>query len=158
MAFRDKELRVRGATTVAGRQLKRYQIDQPDRRITPEVERAAYAVLPHLLPPPDGSTPPAGWVVLHRGADTGAYLLAYTWFWDNVVECRIAVAGQPALGCPDDDPARFVPLDRPGVGCVWELGVLEHERAAWVRHVLAPDRPDLDGYLADRKMEGPVGR
>ena len=158
MAFRDKELRVPGVTTVAGRQLKRYHIDQPDQPITPEVERAAYAVLPDLLSPPDGGTPPAGWVVLHRGADTGAYLLAYTWFWDNVVECRIAVAGQPVLGCPDDHPARFVPLDRPGVGCVWELGVLEHERAAWVRHVLAPDRPDLDGYLADQRAEGPVGR
>ncbi|MGN9807679.1 hypothetical protein [Micromonospora sp. DPT] len=158
MAFRDKELRTPGPVTVAGRQLKRYHIDQPEPRLTPEVERAAYAFLPRLLPPPDGGTPPAGWVVLHRGADTGAYLLAYTWFWDNVVECRIAVAGQPALRCPDDDPAHFVPLDRPGVGCVWELGVLEHERAAWVRHVLAPDLPDLAGYLADSRAEGPVGR
>ncbi|MEH0985824.1 hypothetical protein [Micromonospora sp. CPCC 205556] len=158
MAFRDKTLRVPGPTTIAGRQLKRYHIDQPEVPLTPEVERAAYAVLPDLLPPADPTTPPAGWVVLHRGADTGAYLLAYTWFWDNVVRCRIAVAGQPALDCPDDDPTHFVPLDRLEVGCVWELGVLEHERVAWVRHVLAPDRPDLAGYLADSRAEGPVGR
>jgi hypothetical protein len=97
-------------------------------------------------------------VVLHRGADTGAYLLAYSWFFDNVVEARIAVAGQPAVGSPDDDPTHFTDMRRPGVGCVWELGVLEHERAAWIRHVLAPDRPDLDGWLADTRAEGPVGR
>ena len=48
-------------------------------------------------------------------------------------------------------------MPRPGVGCVWELGVLEHERTAWIRHVLAPDRPDLAGYLADTRAEGPVG-
>ncbi|MEV1333770.1 hypothetical protein AB0J20_29830 [Micromonospora costi] len=157
MAFSDKELRVPGPVTVAGRHLKRYHIDQPARPIEPEVEKAAYEVLPTLLPEPDG-TPPAGWVVLHRGADSGAYLLAYCWTWDNVVEARIAVAGQPVLGCPDEDPSQFVPLRRPGVGCVWELGVLEHERAAWIRHVLAPERPDVEAYLADTRAEGPVGR
>ncbi|GAA4574493.1 hypothetical protein GCM10023176_41600 [Micromonospora coerulea] len=158
MAFRDKELTVPGTVEVAGRHVKRYHIDQPDRRLEPAVVAAAYEYLPQLLAGPDDGTPPASWVVLHRGADSGAYLLAYSWFWDNVVECRIAVAGQPALDCPDDDPAHFVPMPRPGVGCVWELGVLEHERAAWVRHVLAPDRPDLAGYLGDTRVEGPVGR
>ncbi|SBT41163.1 hypothetical protein [Micromonospora auratinigra] len=157
MTFQDKELTVPGPVEVGGRHVKRYHVDQPDRRLEPAVVEAAYAYLPHLLPEPDG-TPAAGWVVLHRGADTGAYLLAYSWFFDNVVQCRIAVAGQPALDCPDDDPTHFVPLAQPGVGCVWELGVLEHERAAWIRHVLAPDAPDLAGYLADSRAEGPVGR
>ncbi|MEU6078333.1 hypothetical protein [Micromonospora sp. NPDC047074] len=32
-------------------------------------------------------------------------------------------------------------------------GVLEHERAAWARQLLAPERPDPTGWLADR----PVG-
>jgi hypothetical protein len=158
MAFRDKELSVPGVSTLAGRQLKRYHIDQPDHRIEPEVEKAAYAFLPRLLPTGDPTTPPASWVVLHRGADTGAYLLAYSWVWDNVVEVRIAAAGQPALDCPDDDPAHFTELRRPWAGCVWELGVLEHERAAWARHVLTPDVPDLDGYLTDTRAEGAVGR
>ncbi|PZF98159.1 hypothetical protein [Micromonospora deserti] len=158
MTFHDKELRAPGPVEVTGRRLKRYHIDQPDRPIEPEVERAAYAVLPRLIPAARGdATPPGGWVVLHRGADTGAYLLAYSWVWDNVVEVRIAAAGQPALDCPDDDPTHFVDLNRPWMGCIWELGVLEHERAAWARHVLAPDRPDLAGYLAETRAEGPVG-
>jgi hypothetical protein len=158
MAFHDKELTVRPAITIAGRRIKRYHIDQPDRRIEPAVEKAAYELLPRLLPESDGETPRASWVVLHRGADTGAYLLAYSWFWGNVVQVRIMVAGQPALGCPDTDPSRFVPLERQIVGCVWELGVFEHERTAWIRHVLHPDQPDLDGWLADTRAEGPVGR
>ncbi|QGN48740.1 hypothetical protein ACN26Y_22200 [Micromonospora sp. WMMD558] len=158
MAFRDKELRVPAPITVAGRRVKRYHIDQPERPLEPEVERAAYAFLPRLLPPAgaDG-TPPVSWVVLHRGADTGAYLLAYTWFFDNVVEAHVAEAGQPAIGCPDDDPTHFVEMRRPVVGCVWELGMLEHERAAWIRHVLAPDRPDVEAYVADTRAEGTVG-
>ncbi|MGN9811714.1 hypothetical protein ACTMSW_20435 [Micromonospora sp. BQ11] len=159
MAFRDKELRVPEPLTLAGRRIKRYHIDQPGRRLEAHVQRAAYDYLPALLPPAGEDGTPAGtWVVLHRGADTGAYLLAYSWFFDNVVEARIAVAGQPAVGSPDDDPTHFTEMRRPAVGCVWELGVLEHERTAWIRHILAPDRPDLDAWLADTRVEGPVGR
>ncbi|MFG3558892.1 hypothetical protein ACGGAQ_31405 [Micromonospora sp. NPDC047557] len=159
MAFRDKDLRTPGPVTVDGWQLKRYHIDQPERPIEPEVEKAAYDLLPALLARAvsDG-TPAAGWVVLHRGADSGAYLLAYTWVWDNALQVHIAVAGQPVLDCPDDDPTHFVELGRREVGCVWELAVLEHERAAWVRHMLVPQAPDLTGYLDDTRAEGPVGR
>ncbi|MEU7589685.1 hypothetical protein AB0A95_25730 [Micromonospora sp. NPDC049230] len=159
MAFREKELRTPGPITVDGRQFKRYHIDQPEQPIEPEVEKAAYDQLPLLLVDiVDDGTPAAGWVVLHRGADTGAYLLAYTWVWDNALEVRAAAAGQPALDCPDHDPAHFVELWRRPAGCVWELAVLEHERAAWVRHLLAPDTPNLAGYLDDTRAEGPVGR
>lgn len=142
-----------------GRQLKRYHIDQLERPLEAAVEKAAYDMLPVLLGEfVDDGTPAAGWVVLHRGGDTGAYLLAYTWVWDNALEVRVAAAGQPALDCPDEDPTHFVEVRRPAVGCVWELAVLEHERAAWVHHMLAPDRPNLAGYLFDTRAEGPVGR
>ncbi|MEU8179711.1 hypothetical protein AB0B85_14920 [Micromonospora sp. NPDC049044] len=158
MAFRDKDLRTLAPVLVDGWQLKRYHIDQPERPIEPEVEKAAYDMLPALLARAvsDG-TPPAGWVVLHRGTDSGAYLLAFTWVWDNALQVHIAVAGQPALDCPDDDPTHFVELGRREVGCVWELAVLEHERTSWIRHMLTPEAPDLTGYLNDMRADGTVG-
>ena len=40
--------------------------------------------------------------------------------------------------------------------CAWDLAVIGHERAAWVRHVLARgEGPDLDAYLSDR-LDGEV--
>jgi hypothetical protein len=36
-----------------------------------------------------------------------------------------AVAGQPVIGCVDVD--HFSELDKPWIGCVWELAMLEHE-------------------------------
>ncbi|MGB8862348.1 MAG: hypothetical protein WCC60_24045, partial [Ilumatobacteraceae bacterium] len=114
-------------------------------------------VLPSLVAAGDG-TPAAGWVVLHRGADDGAYLLVYSWVWDNVVELHCAAAGQAMLGCNDDDLTHFTETVKPWIGCIWELAVLEHERAAWARHVLAPDTPDVAGYLGDVHRDGPVGR
>jgi hypothetical protein len=39
------------------------------------------------------------------------------------------------------------------IGCVWELEVTDHERRAWLRHVL--QRGDLEAYVADT-FEGDV--
>ncbi|MEV6246652.1 hypothetical protein AB0M38_10650 [Streptomyces sp. NPDC051742] len=158
MAFAEKFLFTLPPVEIGGRRLKRYHVTSDPAGIEPEVEKAAYALLPELLPPADGTsadgTPAAGFVVLHRGGDTGAYLNAYSWVWDNVLHFGGGAAGQPVLGCPDTDPAHFVRVDRSWIGCVWELAPLEHERSAWIRHVLAPDAPDLAGYLGDALPSG----
>ncbi|MFG3227272.1 hypothetical protein ACGF07_21115 [Kitasatospora sp. NPDC048194] len=156
MAFEEKFLWTPAPIEVAGRRLKRYHVSADPAGIAAEVEEAAHAVLPELLPEPDG-TPPAGFLVLHRGGDTGAYLNVYTWVWDNVLHFRGAAAGQPALDCPDLDPTNFVVQTRPWIGCVWELPPITHERDAWVRHMLLPEQPDLDAYLADSAAEGTTG-
>lgn len=148
MTFTEKLLASRPPVTADGRRFKRYYVSTASATITAEIERAAFRVLPALLPVADG-TPPAGFIVLHRGEDGAAYLLAYTWVWDNVLHVRSAAAAQPELGCPDDDPTHFTVLDRPWAGCVYELVPLGHERDAWIRYMLAPSVPDLDGYLAD---------
>ncbi|MFG1810138.1 hypothetical protein [Streptomyces sp. NPDC049040] len=153
MAFREKFLTVPPPIEVAGRHVKRYHVTADPDGIAPDVEKAAYAILPDLLPEADG-TPGAAFVVLHRGGDDGAYLNAYTWAWDNALHFAGATAGQPFLGCPDRDPTHFVPLESRLIGCVWELPPILHERDAWVRHVLTPDRPDLAGWLHDSLPAG----
>lgn len=158
MTFTEKLLWAPPPIEVGGRSIKRYHVTGDPGGIEPAVEKAAYAILPELLPEPDG-TPPVSFVVLHRGGDDGAYINAYSWVWDNVLHFGAAAAGQPVLDCPDRDPSRFVPLDRSRswIGCVFELPPLVHERDAWVRHMLVPDRPDLDAYLADSLPEGTTG-
>jgi hypothetical protein len=49
-----------------------------------------------------------------------------------------------------DDPLSLKEKTRNGpAACVWDLGVLAHEREAWVDTVLAnPKGPDPDAYLA----------
>ncbi len=156
VSFTEKHLLVPPPIEVGGRHIKRYHVTADPAGIEPEVEKAAYAVLPDLLPEPD-DTPPATFVVLHRGNDDGAYLNAYSWVWDNALRFAAAAAGQPFLNCPDRDPTHFVRLDGSLIGCVFELPPIAHERDAWVRHVLAPEQPDLAGYLADSAPEGNTG-
>lgn len=155
MPFTERHLRTLEPVELAGRRLKRYHVNVTDAEIDPAIQEAAYAYLPKLLPGLD-ETPGAGFVVHHKG-EHAAYINAYTWVWDNVIECHTAAAGEPFLGCPDRDPTHFTEITRSWIGCVWELAPLVHERSAWVRHMLAPDVPDLPGYLADLLPEGLVG-
>jgi hypothetical protein len=155
MAFTEKYLRTPGVVEIAGRQVKRYHVNTVDDEIEDAIKEAAYAFVPKLLPEPDG-TPPATFVVLHRGRDA-AFVNAYSWVWDNVIEFHCAIAGIEMLGCEDTDPTNFRPLERPWLGCIWELPPLEHERSAWVRHVFAPETPDLAGYLGDVFPAGRIG-
>jgi len=45
------------------------------------IQKAAAEFLPRLLPSPDDETPPASFVIVHRGAGSAAYLNAYSWVW-----------------------------------------------------------------------------
>lgn len=156
MAFEERYLRTHAPVEVAGRTVKRYDVTMGDLKIDDELREAAMAFLPSLLPTEPDATPPATFIVLHRG-ESGAFLNAYSWAWDNVIHCRTSAAGVPFLGCADDDVTHFSEIRQPFIGCVWELPALAHERSAWVRHMLVPERPDLGGYLADVLPDGPTG-
>jgi hypothetical protein len=155
MPFTEKYLSIHPVTTIAGRKIKQYHVNGTEAPIEPEIQAAALEFVPRMLPEPD-ETPPAAFIVLHRGQGA-AYVNAYTWVWDNVLHCATAAAGIPFLDCPDTDPTHFVELKRSWIGCVWELPPMAHERSAWVRHMLTPDIPDLAGYLADTMEPGPTG-
>ncbi len=76
MAFKEKLLSSLPPVEAGGRRYKRYYVTTAAAVITPEVEKAALGVLPALLPETDG-TPPAGFIVLHRGGNGAAYLNAH---------------------------------------------------------------------------------
>jgi hypothetical protein len=157
MPFQDKYVHALPVFDLAGRHIKPYHITrEPDGVLAPEIVDAAYAIAADLATPPDGEMPPATWLVLHEGKRP-MYLCLYDWVWGNAIRVRGAAAAEPYAGCTDDDPAHFVETNQILAGCVWELATLEHERAAWVRHMLVPDEPDLASYLADRIPDGPVG-
>lgn len=83
-------------------------------------------------------------LIVHEASDCYWYVLDF-WSHENALQHRIYSA---PFGAPDqwDD----VTTRGPNM-CVWELGVMCHERQAWVRHVLAnPAGPNLAAYLAQR--------
>ena len=157
MAFEHKYVRSLPSTTIGNWRLKPYHVTlAPGHHLPAELVHAAYETASTMLPDPDDELPPAGWLVLHQGR-SALYLCVYAWVWGNVVHVRTAAAGEPYLGCPDDDLTHWAVNTTPYAGCVWELPTVEHERRAWVLHMLTPDEPNVPGYLTDHLPDGPIG-
>ena len=103
-----------------------------------EVE-AALKAAEHDLPQPARSRVPIGFVIVHRGEEA-LWVLVCRWELDLMYESLWRAD-------PDTTELRPVPPDGP-TACVWELRAIDHERRAWVEHVLRrPAAPDYDGYL-----------
>ena len=69
--------------------------------------------------------------------------LLYWWQSENELHQRIYYG-------PKDDPDAMVPVEGPqAAGCVWELGIVDFERRAWLEDVLQnPGGPDVEAYLS----------
>lgn len=83
-----------------------------------------------------------GFVIVHEGEEGDWVLL--DWWTADLLRHRAFRSSSGAAeftAVPPGEPA----------ACVWELAVIDHERRAWIRHVLAaPDSPDFSAYLDDR--------
>ncbi len=122
--------------------LKVYAIEAPGAESPKSLVEHALHFLEPRLPVPSSAEPACGFVILHAG-DEALWLLVDLWARDILKHFlyRAPLASPEALeSAPADGTA----------ACVWELRVIQHERDAWVRHVLArPSEPDLEAYLAD---------
>lgn len=84
-----------------------------------------------------------GFLLVHSGLD-GVFIVLDVWIGENMLRQQVWVTTLAP-------PWRFDSLRESGLAmCVWELQVIQHEREAWLRHVLTPSgRHDLPAYLAD---------
>lgn len=80
-----------------------------------------------------------GFVILHPG-DLG-FTIAAQWWAQGSVLC------QHIYRKAYDEAAPMDTVQRPVVGCVWELAIIEAEQHAWRTTMMQP-APDPDGYLA----------
>lgn len=83
-----------------------------------------------------------GFLVVH---DTAGSCQARIHWWVRPDELH-----QRAFGTQPDQPRGLAPLPGAPIGGLPELAVIEHERRAWLCHVLdCPAGPDLAAYLTD---------
>ena len=137
------------AATGAGWRVKRYTITVAGAEsIVPEIAtKAAWRAAEAALPLPSDSAAHGGHgtavLTMHMGLQ-GFWVLVDWWAHGDILMHR-------HFRAPVDRPEALCDVSAGGFGpCVWELAVQAHERAAWLRHVLAnPAGPDVDAYLRD---------
>ena len=93
-------------------------------------------MLPEIRP----DRPGIGFVIAHDAATVGIALI-YWWQAANELHQRVFTS-------PLDEPAALAPVADPAAGCVWELGIIDFERRAWIEDVLK--KGDVELYLSRR--------
>ncbi len=132
-----------GSRQVGDWRLKTYGIVVAGTRIDDAMIAAAFGAVARQIAVTLAQGSGHGFVILHRG-DQGVWLLIDRWAGD--------ILHHVLLRAPLDEPAAYAPGPEDGtMACVWEMAVMQHERDAWVRHVLSqPAAPDFAAYLADQ--------
>ncbi|MFN9975158.1 MAG: hypothetical protein ACK58T_35230, partial [Phycisphaerae bacterium] len=120
----------------------------------------ALAVIEATLPEPARTkSRPGVAFVIHHIATPLDYLVVC--WWDNENELLTRVLTRNAAAATRDPATPFRLSERESF-CVWDMDIMWHERAAYVRHVLAGLRGgvgsgDLNAYAADRFDKPQVG-
>ncbi|HEX4252183.1 MAG TPA: hypothetical protein VH008_30275 [Pseudonocardia sp.] len=145
--YRPRRTEPIGVHEVAGWAVKMIGIGA-DGRLPDDAERqAALAAAAQVLPAATSAPAETGadavraaFLIVHPGEE-GLWVIVAWWRLDILYQ-RLYRADLGSV------QLRAVPPDGP-TACVWELLAIDHERRAWVEHVLTdPVHPDPAAYLA----------
>ena len=88
-------------------------------------------------------------LIVHEGRE-GVFSILNWWVDENMLKNQVFIT-------TPDKPTEFKLISDSGIAfCVWELGIIWHERNAWIKHVLEnPEAPEFSEYLNDT-YSGPI--
>ena len=149
-AYAPRPVRSLGVWEVDGWRLKAYALAATPREPAPALLEAVREHASATLPRPAVAADRygVGYVGIHE-CDGTDYAFFGWWARGNELYHHL-------LSCPSGRPHELASLtgaDAGLAGCVWELGVVNFEREAWIRHGMRGGVPDIDGYL-DARLEG----
>lgn len=142
-AHRPKQAVPRGLILVGGTELKLYHLEVPGEPVPEAINTLARAYLARESDTSLGFEGDCGFVLIHRCGADFHFLLPTVWrgnneAWEAVCYHQSDMADftpfRPAYSAPDG-------AVRPTF-CVWELGIVAHEAAAWSRYLASPRAGD----------------
>jgi len=125
--------------------LKLYELAAPDKGVRPELVARTRELAAASLPPVDDRHHGAAFAIAHDAR----FPIALVYWWRDVNELHSAIYAGETIDALE-------PVDPTALGCVWELGIIEFERRAWIADVIGnPEGPDVDRYLS-RRFDGMI--
>lgn len=123
--------------------LKLYGLAAPEQGVRPELLDATRELAAGSLPSVDYERHGAAFAIAHDANFPIA--LIYWWQATNELHQRVFAGRElESMG----------PIDWTPAGCIWELGIVEFERRAWISDVIGnPSGPDLESYMS-RRFDG----
>jgi hypothetical protein len=144
--YRARPVRFLDLAELDGWRIKVYGIAYEGERPRAAFVEAALDIARRSLPAPASTDDRygVGFLGVHQGRGSNFVFLDW-WAHENELHHHVWFSSQRE----PTDLREEQPQDP--IACAWDIGVLAHERTAWVSHVLAnPSGPDLDAYLSDQ--------
>ena len=124
---------------------KLYGLARPGTEVRPELVAITRDVAAEVLPPVDGRHHGAAFAIAHDAR----FPIALVYWWQDENELHSHIRAGETLEA-------MTPVAPTALGCVWELGIIEFERRAWIADVIGNDAgPDLEAYFA-RRFDGAI--
>jgi hypothetical protein len=121
--------------------LKLYGLAAPDRGVRPALLEVTRRLAQESLPPVDDDHHGVAFAIAHDAR----FPIALIYWWQGLNEIHHRIFAGPDGG----DATDLREITGQPMGCVWELGIVEFERRAWIADVIgSPDGPDLDRYMS----------
>ena len=123
--------------------LKLYGLAAPEKGVRPELIERTRVLAGQSLPAVDDDHYGAAFAIAHDAT----FPIALIYWWQDVNELHSRIYAGAEID-------RLAPAPETAMSCVWELGIVEFERRAWIEDVIGnPDGPDLERYLG-RRFDG----
>jgi hypothetical protein len=139
--YRTRPVRFLELWECDGWRVKVYGIAYQRQAPRPELVSAAKLAARDRLPHPPVAGERAGVAVLIVHDALGSTWALVQWWEGNVLYHHV-YGGDPAT------LSSLAPVTDGPMACTWELAIIGFERQAWLDHVLAAPRPDVERYLA----------
>ena len=122
---------------------KLYVVARPETGVRPELLAITRDVAAAVLPPVDDRRHGAAFAIAHDAR----FPIALVYWWQDFNELHSHIRAGTTLDAME-------PVDPTALGCVWELGIIEFERRAWIGEAIGnPAGPDFDAYFS-RRFDG----
>ena len=119
---------------------KLYGLVRPDSEVRPELVAITRDLAAEVLPPVDERRHGAAFAIAHDAR----FPIALVYWWQDENELHSHIRAGETLEA-------LAPVGPSALGCVWELGIIEFERRAWIADVIGNDTgPDLHAYFSRR--------
>jgi len=123
--------------------LKLYGLARPEIEVRPELVAITRDVAAEVLPPVDAVHHGVAFAIAHDAR----FPIALVYWWADENELHSTIRAGETL-------ETIGPVAPTAHGCVWEMGIIEFERQAWIADVIGnPDGPDPDRYMS-RRFDG----
>lgn len=143
---RSKSSLARQPLIIGATDLKWYDLDEPDLRISDHTRASATSATQPIPDPSDI----AGFVILHRCSAEFHFLLVNVWRGNNEIwQSVYYIDAQTTEFTPF--PSAYPPAGAPRpTFCVWETGIVAHESQAWQRYLFSDfSRPAMEIWQND---------